>query len=250
MQTGPDWDEREAAACARTFSARTRASLVGCRPTLQLNWHGRLLCYHTDVRHELIFIDPESSPHCRRRITTAPIDRARKFMLVQLDRDGYVDDAPFIGAPIQLNPGFLEAANRCCRAGVDRIWFRGYTQEFRYSTYERSVNLFVPCEYVEEAVDALRAAELDGQMAKLDALATKLAVPFDDWSALGERTFHHGVDFPCRPAHFLRLLRGSAESRGLRLRGHVHGESVRIAVTPETVRERIARIRRHLSIRA
>ena len=72
---------------------------------------------------------------------------------------------------------------------------------------------------LDEAVEAVRVAELDGDYSQLDALADRLALPVDDWLAPGERLLRRGVDFDARPSTFLRFLRAKAQHEGLRLNG-------------------------------
>lgn len=182
------------------------------------------------------FIDSESL----RRIKTAPIDRAGKYMEVMLDRDRYMDEAAILGGEtVKLKPEFQEAAIRCGRAGLARIRLNGCNNDAQTDANNLWVRLVVPHPLVNEAVEALRVAELDGDLGPLAALTAKLAVPADAWLAFGERSLQKGVDFFCSPKKFAQLVKWEADSRrDRRVECRISGEVVSVAVMPETDRER------------
>ncbi|WP_433464105.1 hypothetical protein [Spirillospora sp. CA-128828] len=170
----------------------------------------------------VVYLDPPPHSWRSRKISIRP---ARWYVVVELDRDGYVDTLDG-DAEKALPPGFVDAAERLRSACIERIWLDGYSGGFTYGDDDRSVTLFVQYTYADDTVEALCAAELDGDFSKLDALATKLALPVDDWLAPGERLLRRGVDFDARPSTFLRFLRAKARNEGLRLNGRATPEGV------------------------
>ncbi|WP_405389600.1 GNAT family N-acetyltransferase [Streptomyces sp. NBC_01102] len=151
---------------------------------------------------------------------------SRWYATVELDRDEYVYVATSRGHDAALPAAFTEAVDRLRDAAVDRIWYDGYPRGFSYGTGPSSVILFVQFRYVDAAVAALRAAELDRDYGELHALADRLTLPVDDWLAPGERELVRGVDFDAQPGDFLNFLRGKAKKRGLRLNGRATAGSV------------------------
>ncbi|WP_203794764.1 hypothetical protein, partial [Actinoplanes derwentensis] len=166
------------------------------------------------MAEDVIFLDPPPYSWRTRKISIRP---ARWYVVVELDRDGYADTH---GAEAAVLPaGVVEAADRLRSAAMDRIYVDGYTGNFSWGSGDRTITLFMPFPYVDDAVSALRAAEEARDGSKLDSLATQLALPIDDWLSPGERQLRRGVDFDARPHTFLRFLRAKAHQQGLRLNG-------------------------------
>jgi hypothetical protein len=166
------------------------------------------------VAEDVIFLDPPPNSWRSRKISIRP---ARWYVVVELDRDGYVDTH---GAETAALPaGIVEAADRLRSAAMDRIYLDGHTGNFSWGSGDRTITLFMPFPYVDDAVHALRAAEEDRDGSRLDDLASQLALPIDDWLSPGERQLRRGVDFDARPHTFLRFLRAKAHQQGLRLNG-------------------------------
>jgi hypothetical protein len=100
----------------------------------------------------------------------------------------------------------------------------GYAGGFTHFTGPSLVTLNVPYLLADQAAEALRAAEMDGDLSGLQALTAALAVPLGEWLRPGEQELRRGVDFTAAPTAFLKFLRAKAEARGLRLNGRaVHG---------------------------
>jgi hypothetical protein len=95
----------------------------------------------------------------------------------------------------------------------------GYSGSLGWGSDNHRVTLHVPYPHGEDVAEALRAAELDEDFSELEGLATRLALPIDDWLAPGERLLRCGIDFQARPSAFLRFLRAKARSWDLRLNG-------------------------------
>ncbi|MCP3820320.1 ESCO1/2 family N-acetyltransferase [Streptomyces sp. A3M-1-3] len=156
---------------------------------------------------------------------------ARWYASVELDRDAYVDTASSLGHDPELPAAFIEAVDRARDASVDRIWYDGYPGSFACGGGSRWVTLFVQFPYVEAAVEALRAAELDRDYSRLHTLADRLALPVDDWLAPGERELIRGVDFDPPPSAFLKFLRGKAKECGVSLNGRATAGGVWVRPT-------------------
>ena len=170
-------------------------------------------------------LDPGFGAWGRKIIVTYGRDHAR----VELDRDRWVDrhqDAE------EISPQFQEATDRCRDAGFWRIWLNGgSSKHFTWGSGGRCVTLFVPLPLVNDAVAALKTAESRGDLSRLNRLTTKMAAPFDDWLAPGERYLRLGVDFTCTPRQFLTVLRGKAKSLDLQLNGRADGNGVWVRPT-------------------
>jgi len=180
-------------------------------------------------------IDPADRGSSRQITVAYGQDHAR----VELDRDRWVDrhaDAE------ELDPAFQSAVERCQDAGVWRIWLDGSNREFSWSAGGRWITLLVPVYLVQDAVAALKAAELRSDLSRINRLTAKMAAPFDEWLAPGERHLELGADFTCTPQHFLELLRAKAKGFGLKLNGRVDRNGV--WVRPE--RTTVERARRQL----
>lgn len=149
------------------------------------------------------------------------IEPGRHFTTVTLDRDDYAYRLESQGhtAEAGLAADFTEAVRRFLDCACDHLWVNGYPGGFFYGLGPSHVTLFVPYALADQAAEALRAAEIDGDLRKLDVLAETLKVPLDDWLAPGERELRRGVDFAASPSAFLQFLRGKARERGLRLNG-------------------------------
>lgn len=167
-----------------------------------------------------IWLDPTSGGghHSARRIDIEP---NRHFTRVALDRDEYVYNARRDGrdAEVELSPQFAAALRRCSDAAYDHLWAHGYSGGFTNSIGPSHVDLNVPYSLADQAAEALRAAEMEGDVTGLDALTAALAVPLDQWLRPGDRELRRGVDFSATPTAFLTFLRAKARERGLRLNG-------------------------------
>ncbi|RSM44504.1 hypothetical protein DMB66_52290 [Actinoplanes sp. ATCC 53533] len=167
-----------------------------------------------------VWLDPPT-PGRRRAARRIEIRLGRWFATVELNRDDYVDHARSQGRDddVEISPEFKEALERCADAACDHLWVSGYPGGFIGGTGPHFVTLPVPFAFADEACEALRAAEMDGDVTGLDALTTKLAVPLDRWLAPGERQLRRGIDFSGPPSSMLKFLRYRADARGLRLNG-------------------------------
>lgn len=167
-----------------------------------------------------IWLDPTPAGrrYGARRIDIEP---GRYFTTVTLDRDDYAYrlDSQGHTAEAELSAEFTEAVLRFLNCACDHLWVNGYPGGFSYGLGPGTVTLFVPYALADQAAEALRAAEIDGDVHELDVLAEALKVPLDDWLAPGERELRRGVDFAATPSAFLQFLRGKARARGLRLNG-------------------------------
>ncbi|WP_148062053.1 hypothetical protein [Micromonospora aurantiaca] len=133
---------------------------------------------------------------------------------VELDRDNWMESGQHEDR--KISDDFRQAADRCVRAGIDRLWLEGETRGFSWGSGDYYVTLFVPVRHADEAVRALRAAEVRGDTRPLHRLADKLAPPYDKWLSPGERKLQLGVDFRCPPTRLVKLLRAQAKERGMR----------------------------------
>lgn len=173
---------------------------------------------------------------------TVKVEARRQFAAVTLDRDDYAYRAAAEGrADAELAPEFAAAVKRCVDAACDYLWVHGYAGSFFYGTSSSFVTLFVPFELADEAGQALRAAELEGDLSGIGALTSRMAVPLDAWLAPGERELRQGIDFWTSPTAFLRYLRGRADARGLRLNGRAVAGAVWVRPTMPLSRREILR---------
>lgn len=198
---------------------------------------------------ERIFIDSEPCKHARRYITTRTLSRPRRHVYVELNRDSYVDCWPELGAAVHLSPAFLAAVERCREAGQLRLWISNGVNAPAGAS-ERFITLAIPEAYRDEAVEALRAAELEARLEPLETLTTKLAVPIEEWLTPGHHLFRRGVDFTCSTSQFLFLLRTDADKRrDRRIVSQVNGDIVTVDITAETSLQWLLRNRRRRSRR-
>jgi hypothetical protein len=167
-----------------------------------------------------VWLDPPT-PGRRRAARRIDIRLGRWFATVELNRDDYVDLARSEGRvdDVEISPAFKEALERCAEAAYDHLWVSGYPGGFVGGTGPHFVTLPVPFAFADEACEALRAAEMDGDVTGFDTLTTKLAIPLDTWLAPGERQLRRGIDFAGPPSSMLKFLRYRADARGLRLNG-------------------------------
>lgn len=157
----------------------------------------------------------------RRGLRRIEVRVGRWFATVELDRDDYVKQARSAGHTDGggLNPAFATAIRRCADAAYDHLWVNGYSGGFLGGLGPSYVTLPVPFALADEAAEALRTAEMEGDVTPLEALTTKLAIPLDQWLAPGERQLRRGIDFAGSPSGVLTYLRQRASARGLRLNG-------------------------------
>ncbi len=174
-----------------------------------------------------IWLDPPTDNRSvpRRRIDVRP---GRWFTTLTLDRDDYVWRArkDRRDADADLRPGFEDALARYMNAACTYLWADGYPGTFLTSLGPETVTIVAPFAMADEAAQALKSAEMDGDMTKLEAVAAKLVIPLDQWLAPGERELRRGVDFTAPPTAFLRFLRAEASKRGLRLNGRAMPHAV------------------------
>lgn len=182
-----------------------------------------------------VYLDPPPHTWRSRKIVVEPY---HWYARVELDREGHVErNRSAVGG---LPEPVMAAVERVRESAMDRIWLAGYRGGFTFSDDVDRVALCIDFRHVDEAIDALRSAELDHDPAKLDALAQALALPVDDWLAPGERQLVRGIDFDVRPTVFLRFLRGKASAQRLRLNGRATVDGV--WVRPQlTATERLSR---------
>lgn len=164
-----------------------------------------------------ILIDPPTNPD-QRRIYVQP---NRHFAVVTLDRDEWHHQQTQRGINADTPREFLDAVHRCNDAAADHLWVNGYAGGFSGGAGNTYIDLYTPYPFIDDAMEALRTAEVDRNYQPLEALAGKLTPPLDEWLAPGERILRRGVDFHCSPARFLHNLRALASRRGLRLNGRV-----------------------------
>ncbi|MCZ2818029.1 hypothetical protein [Modestobacter sp. VKM Ac-2984] len=145
-----------------------------------------------------------------------------------LDRDNYVYTArqQGRGAEAELRPGFADAVKKCVDAASDYLWVHGYAGGFVHSPGPGTISMSVPFPLADQAAEALRAAEMDGDLTGLEALTEAVTVPLDEWLQPGERQLRQGVDFTSAPSAFLQFLRARARARGLRLNGRAEPGAV------------------------
>jgi hypothetical protein len=171
-----------------------------------------------------------------RKIT---VSFGRDYARVELNRDSWMDRVR--GVEEEISQEFQASVDRCRKAGIDRIWLDGgTTRGFLWGSGSRWVTLFVPIRLAKEAVEALRYAETRGEFSRLDRLTGKMAAPFDDWLAPGERYLARGAAFACPPSQFLIVLRAEARGRGLRLNGRADRGGVWVRPTRSST-ERLLR---------
>lgn len=182
-----------------------------------------------------VYLDPPPYSWRSRKIVVEPY---RWYARVELDREHHVDGNRSTEGGL---PGSVMAAvERVRERAMDQLWLAGYRGGFTFGDDVERVALCIDFRHIDEAVAALRSAELDHDPAKLDALAEALALPVDDWLAPGERQLVRGIDFDGRPTAFLRFLRGKARGQGLRLNGRATLDGV--WVRPQlTTTERLSR---------
>lgn len=199
---------------------------------------------------ERIFVDPELCGHARRFIITQTIRRPRRHVHLVLDRDSYVDCWPELGRAVCLSPSLQAALERCVEAGQLRLWVSDGINA-KASVWDRYVTLVIPEARRNEAIEALRVAELEGRLEPLEALTVGMAVPLEDWLAPGPHVFQRGVDFTCSATKFLFLLKTEADRRGdRRVVGKQDGDAVTVDVTFETKSQWLLRNSRRLRRRA
>lgn len=167
-----------------------------------------------------IWLDPTADGG-RRTARRIDIEPNRHFTRVTLDRDNYVYTARQEGrdADAELRPGFADAVRKCADAASDYLWVHGYSGGFTGYTGPSLVSVDVPFPLADQTAEALRAAELHGDLTGLEALTEAVTVPLEDWLAPGERELRRGVDFTSAPSAFLAFLRAKTQARGLRLNG-------------------------------
>lgn len=129
-----------------------------------------------------IWLDPMAGGGHRtaRHIDITP---GRYFTHVTLDRDEYVYTAQQDGrgAEVELSAEFTAALRRCVDAASDYLWVQGYPGDFTNYAGPSLITLDVPFPLADQAAEALRAAEMDGDLSGLEALTASLAVPLDGW---------------------------------------------------------------------
>ncbi len=167
------------------------------------------------------------------------LTRYQRYTYVELNRDYWVDANP--GAD-KLPDDYAAALERCREAAINRLWVDGYTGGFGYGTGGRFIVLFMPHAHVKQAVTALKAAEMRGDIGPLWRLAAKLAPPLDDWLSPGERRLSVGSDFTCSPSQMLTFLRGEARRRGLRLNGRTDGPYLWIEPTRDALQSLVREV--------
>jgi len=129
-----------------------------------------------------VYLDPPPYTWRSRKIVVEPY---RWYARVELDREGYVER--YRSADEGLPEPVMAAVERVRERAMDQLWLAGYTGGFTFSDDVERVALCIDFRHIDEAVDALRSAELDHDPTKLDALAQALPLPVDDWLAPGER---------------------------------------------------------------
>lgn len=149
---------------------------------------------------------------------------------VELDRDNWMESGQY--EERKLGDDFRQAADRCIQAGIARLWLDGETQGFSWGSGDHHVTLFVPVRDADEAVRALRAAELRNDTRPLHKLADKLQPPYDKWLRPGERKLLLGVDFHCPPTRLRNLLRTEAKGRNLRANARAVDDGVWVRPEP------------------
>lgn len=164
--------------------------------------------------NEPLYLDPERS----RKIFVYPHSHYAK---VVLDRDDFLDRT---GKP--LASGILDAVDECAKAAHERIWLNGGPSGFVRPHNDRWVAIQVPYENIEQAVEALRVAELHGDLSKLGALALHLRISFDKWLTPGLHEVRRGIDFACTPDRFSTIIKLKAKQRGIELIARPTGFSV------------------------
>lgn len=149
------------------------------------------------------------------------VNPGRHFSSVTLNRDAlcFYGAAEGRDAERELRAGFADAARKCIDAAASYLWAHGYSGDVMCLTGPNFVTLPVPFELAEDATEALRIAEQDGDFTGLRTLTARLAIPLERWLAPGERELRQGVDFVAAPTTFLAFLRAAAKSRGIRLNG-------------------------------
>jgi hypothetical protein len=122
-----------------------------------------------------VWLEPPTGNR-RYRPRSIDIQPGRWFTTLHLDRDDHVYRARAEGRPADadLRSGFGEALTRCMDAACNYLWVNGYPGGFSYGQGPNGVTLSVPFQLADEACEALRAAEMDGDMSKLDAIIAKL----------------------------------------------------------------------------
>ncbi|MER7280464.1 GNAT family N-acetyltransferase [Dactylosporangium sp. NPDC000244] len=162
-----------------------------------------------------IHLDPAPYDWQTRKIT---VSNGHLFATVTLDRDGYVEtrEHPEDG---ELSTAFKDAIKRVTDSAIERLWIAGHPHDFSYSSGPRYVTTFAEYQNLDETIEALQLAEIDGDVTNLHALADRLALPFDEWLAPGERELIRGVDFNGKPSALLEMLRSKAKDLELRLNG-------------------------------
>lgn len=126
-------------------------------------------CMRTDRDIKTIDLVDDQGQWWARKIHVARDEAAH----VQLNRDTYVDK---LHKPGGISRGFKAAAETCARAGLDRIWAEGLwqDQECDVAPTDRWVNLYVPLALVDAAIEALRSADLSGDLGPLHKLTDTL----------------------------------------------------------------------------
>lgn len=175
-----------------------------------------------------IWLDEPRTPTAR----YIDIEPGRHFTWVTLDRDEYVYRASRSGGDAALPAAFTRAARACTDSATDHLYVHGYAGGFVFSTGPSRVTIPVPFALADRAAQALRTAEIGGDVSELEALAADLTVPLDEWLAPGERELRRGVDFTAAPSAFLAFLRGKAATRGLRLNGRAVDGAVWVRPSP------------------
>lgn len=160
------------------------------------------------------------------------VEPSRDFAVVVLNRDDFVDRARVHGIDPTVPEAMKKVVDRCAQAARDRLLVDGVVTTRNPVPDDRFLELGIPYRYIDDAVEALRDAELKGNLEGLSRLTDRLTVPFDEWLAPGNRELRRGIDFHCTPNHLLRVLRNKAKDRGIRVNGRAELDRVTVDPTP------------------
>ena len=177
----------------------------------------------------MTFLDDPKPGHCRRFVEVQP---SRDFAVVVLNRDDFVDRARVHSIDPSVPEAMKKAVDRCAQAALDRLLVDGVVTTRNPFPDDRFLELVIPYRYIDDAVEALSDAELEGNLEGLSRLTDHLTVPFDEWLAPGNRELRRGIDFRGTPNHLLRVLRNKAKDRGIRVRGRAELDRVAVDPTP------------------
>jgi hypothetical protein len=139
------------------------------------------------------------------------IVRRELYCKVQIDRDILMDRLTRPGADGRDVPeDVLESVRRLGRAGIQVVRALGVTEDLALDETSRWYGVNVPLDYGDQAVTALRAAELTGDTSLLERLTRRLksTAAYRGVAEVGDAADGRRLDCPCHaqppPPHTAR----------------------------------------------